>query len=308
MDVHLSLSLSEMPDPLEPQQQHPFLEEEDASLSSSSPSSSGGMGAWQPAAMAAPAQQSGSVQAIMGPMFSGKSTELLRRVRRYTFARKECCVIKYAKDRRYAGDDLMATHDRLTWAALAAEKLSDVVGNAVSVAGSDFSSPDGVGSLEKLDMVALQREMNPVVWTADVVGIDEGQFFEDLVPVCELLANLGKIVIVACLDGTFQRRPFESTVGLISIAESICKLSAVCMGCYRPAAFSKRLGNETAIEVIGGADMYVAVCRECYHDPHNHNIRNPDDALAAKKTRPNTPPAQVKGVVGMPGSPPAIQS
>jgi thymidine kinase len=238
-----------------------------------------------PASAVAP----GGIQVIFGPMFSGKTTELLRRVRRYTFARKSCAVIKYAKDKRYADEDLMATHDRQTWSALSAQTLADVVGpRAAAIAHEHAAAEDGFyfdPQMNHAEDEDIRQGMDPLVWSADVVGIDEGQFFDDLVPVCELLANLGKIVIVAALDGTFQRRPFESTLGLLSVAESICKLSAVCMGCFRPAAFSKRLGNETAIEVIGGADKYVAVCRECYHRPDATLRKDPFEVSAAKKPR-----------------------
>jgi hypothetical protein len=85
-----------------------------------------------------------------------------------------------------------------------------------------------------------------------------------VVEFAEEMANLGKTVIVACLDGTFQRKPFGRVLELLALAESVTKLSAVCMLCQANAAFSKRIGSETAVEVIGGADKYVAVCRACY--------------------------------------------
>jgi hypothetical protein len=98
----------------------------------------------------------------------------------------------------------------------------------------------------------------------DCIGIDEGQFFPDIVPFCEKMANIGKTVIVAALDGTFQRKPFGSVLDLIPLAESVTKLSAVCMLCYNDASFTERLGDELAVEVIGGSDKYLAVCRQCY--------------------------------------------
>ena len=83
---------------------------------------------------------------------------------------------------------------------------------------------------------------------------------------CEKAANLGKIVIIAALDGTFQRKPFGKVLNLVPCSESVTKLSAVCVLCQDDAAFSVRLSNETAVEVIGGADKYIAVCRTCYHE------------------------------------------
>ncbi|AXN74887.1 thymidine kinase [Akhmeta virus] len=173
----------------------------------------------------------GHIQLIIGPMFSGKSTELIRRVRRYQIAQYKCVIIKYSNDNRY-GTGLW-THDKNNFEALEATKLCDVL-NAIT----DFS----------------------------VIGIDEGQFFPDIVEFCERTANEGKIVIVAALDGTFQRKPFNNILDLIPLSEMVVKLTAVCMKCFKEASFSKRLGVETEIEIIGGNDMYQSVCRKCYID------------------------------------------
>ncbi|XP_076001614.1 thymidine kinase, cytosolic [Genypterus blacodes] len=172
----------------------------------------------------------GQIQVIFGPMFSGKSTELMRRVRRFQVAQYNCLVIKYAKDTRYSSSG-MATHDKNIMEAVPANRLGD---------------------------------LRPAALRACVIGIDEGQFFPDTVEFCEEMANLGKTVIVAALDGTFQRKPFGNILSLVPLAESVVKLNSVCMECYREAAYTKRLGAETEVEVIGGADMYRAVCRKCY--------------------------------------------
>jgi thymidine kinase len=94
-----------------------------------------------------------------------------------------------------------------------------------------------------------------------------GQFFPDLLQFCEQMAEKGKIVIVAALDGTFQRKPFGDVLHLVPIAESVTKLHAVCAFCFRDAAFTKRLGDEKEIEIIGGSDKYVSVCRDCFASP-----------------------------------------
>lgn len=177
-----------------------------------------------------PNKVKGQIQIIFGPMFSGKSTELMRRVRRFRVARYQCLLIKYAKDNRY-GNEGLATHDRFTMQAVPATKLSEVHHEALKSA---------------------------------VIGIDEGQFFPDCVEFCEEMANNGKTVIVAALDGTFQRKAFGNILNLVPLAESVVKLSAVCMICYREAAYTKRLGVEKEVEVIGGMDMYRATCRRCY--------------------------------------------
>ncbi|XP_072318917.1 thymidine kinase, cytosolic [Eucyclogobius newberryi] len=177
-----------------------------------------------------PKKARGQIQVIFGPMFSGKSTELMRRVRRFQVAQYNCLVVKYAKDTRYS-DTGMATHDKNTMDAVSANSLEDVRTFALK---------------------------------ACVIGIDEGQFFPDTVPFAEEMANLGKIIIVAALDGTFQRKAFGNILNLVPLAESVVKLHAVCMQCYKEAAYTKRIGAEKEVEVIGGADKYQAACRKCY--------------------------------------------
>ncbi|XP_028829721.1 thymidine kinase, cytosolic [Denticeps clupeoides] len=177
-----------------------------------------------------PRKARGQIQVIFGPMFSGKSTELMRRVRRFEVAQYSCLVVKYAKDTRYS-EKGMATHDRTTMEAVPASCLRDVRTFALQFC---------------------------------VIGIDEGQFFPDTVEFCEEMANLGKTVIVAALDGTFQRKAFGNILNLVPLAESVVKLNAVCMECFKEAAYTKRLGNEKEVEVIGGTDKYHAVCRACY--------------------------------------------
>jgi thymidine kinase len=121
--------------------------------------------------------------------------------------------------------------------------------------------------------------MNGVVQAYDVVGIDEGQFFPDLLHFVELWANLGKIVIVAALDGTFQRKPFGNVLSLVPLAESVTKLNSVCMMCYADAPFTRRLTSETEVEVIGGADKYIAVCRACFHTTPQAEDTTPGDEV-----------------------------
>lgn len=110
-----------------------------------------------------------------------------------------------------------------------------------------------------------------------VIGIDEGQFFPDIVEFCEAMANAGKTVIVAALDGTFQRKPFGTILNLVPLAESVVKLTAVCMECFREAAYTKRLGTEKEVEVIGGADKYHSVCRLCYFKKASGQPAGPDN-------------------------------
>lgn len=97
-------------------------------------------------------------------------------------------------------------------------------------------------------------------------------FFPDIVEFSEEMASLGKTVIVAALDGTFQRKAFGAVLQLVPLAESVVKLNAVCMHCFKDAAFTKRLGEETKVEVIGGAEKYMAVCRDCYQFSTVHQV------------------------------------
>lgn len=188
----------------------------------------------------------GSIQVVMGPMFSGKTTEMMWRVRRHQVARRRCLVVKYAKDMRYSDDqDVLITHDRQQTPAVAVTRLRDAWAQAVE---------------------------------AEVVGVDEGQFYPDLAEFCEDLANLGKTVIVACLDGTYQRKPFPSVSEMLPLAESVIKLKAVCMVCFGEAEFSKRLVADSQVELIGGADKYTSVCRRCYF--HESKPEVPSVAMA----------------------------
>ncbi|KAK7820166.1 hypothetical protein U0070_003577 [Myodes glareolus] len=165
------------------------------------------------------------IQVILGPMFSGKSTELMRRVRCFQIAQNKCLVIKYAKDTHYSSN--FCTHDRNSMDALPACRLQDVAQEALGVS---------------------------------VIGINEGQFFPHILEFCELIVNAGKTVIVAALDGTFQRKAFSSILNLVPLAGSMMKLTAVYMKCFREAAYTKRLGMEKEVKVIGGADKYHSVC------------------------------------------------
>ncbi|EGG22668.1 thymidine kinase [Cavenderia fasciculata] len=203
----------------------------------------------------------GKIQVIYGPMFSGKTTELIRRIKRFNLTNQKCLLIKYSKDTRYNEIDrsLLYTHDKQNYQAFPCSVLEEAKDKAL-----DY----------------------------DVIGIDEGQFFQDIVPFSEDLANRGKTVIVAALDGTFQRKPFGTVLELVPKAESITKLTAVCMQCFKDAPFTKRIVPDETVELIGGADKYISVCRECYHaedinlnqnQNQNNNNRNNNNSNNSNK-------------------------
>eukprot|EP01139_Manchomonas_bermudensis_P006471 Amastigsp_a177261_13.p1 type:complete len:193 gc:universal Amastigsp_a177261_13:78-656(+) len=173
----------------------------------------------------------GRIELVLGPMFSGKTTELLRRVHRFKLAGQNVLLLKSAKDTRGDERTHALTHDGKRAPAMPVTRLADA---ADAVRG------------------------------VDVVGVDEGQFYEDLETGCESFAQQGKTVIVAALDGDYQRAPFLPVVRLVAKSDSVTKLLSVCVGCGTEAPFSRRLSKEQAVEVIGGADKYEAVCRACY--------------------------------------------
>ncbi|KAG1687980.1 hypothetical protein DVH05_004499 [Phytophthora capsici] len=172
----------------------------------------------------------GNLQLIIGPMFSGKSTELIRRIHRYQHAKLECLVVKYLFDTRHS-EEMLSTHDKVFVEAMPVQTLAEV---------------------------------RPFLDECDVIGIDEGQFYPDLVEFCQEAANMGKVIVVAALDATFERKAFDSVVELIPTAEKVVKLNAICSSCGQDAAFTRRLIADTTLELIGGSEMYEPRCRQCF--------------------------------------------
>jgi thymidine kinase len=179
-------------------------------------------------------QQSGWIEVITGSMFSGKSEELIRRLRRAQIARQKVQIFKPTFDTRF-GDHHIVSH-------------SDMRIASENVASSK----------------ALLTEVDP---DAEVVGIDEGQFFDaDLPAVCNELANRGKRVIVAGLDQDYLGKPFEPMPQLLAIAEYITKTLAICMVCGNPANHTQRLVASQDRVLLGAQGTYEARCRRCF-DP-----------------------------------------
>jgi thymidine kinase len=177
----------------------------------------------------------GRVELVCGPMFAGKTEELLRRVRRALIAGRRVAVFTHALDTRH-GDARLASHVGLEVAA-------------IPVAGPDEIEP-------------------AVAEGTDVVAIDEAQFFgPDLVPVVGRLADRGLVVIVAGLDVTFDGRPFEPLPSLMALAEDVDKLTAICSICGEEAVFHVKIattaaGAEDLVAAnVGGTETYQARCR-----------------------------------------------
>jgi thymidine kinase len=176
----------------------------------------------------------GWIEVIAGSMFSGKSEELIRRLRRAQIARQKVQIFKPLIDSRHA-DSAIVSH-------------SDMRIESESVTGSS----------ELVTRVARDT---------DVVGIDEGQFFDlDLPAACDTLADLGKRVIVAGLDQDYLGRPFEPMPQLLAIAEYITKTHAICVVCGDPANHTQRLVESRDRVLVGATGLYEARCRHCF-DP-----------------------------------------
>ncbi len=174
----------------------------------------------------------GSIEVICGSMFSGKSEELIRRLRRAEIAKQQVQIFNARIDNRYDTDHIVS-HNQ--------QKLPSVL--------VDSSS-------QIYDLVRDDTQ---------VVGIDEANFFDTgLVDVCQRLADEGRRVIVAGLDKDYLGRPFEPMPTLLAVAEYITKTLAICMVCGEPANFSQRLTDSTARVVVGAADVYEARCRACF--------------------------------------------
>jgi thymidine kinase len=174
----------------------------------------------------------GWIEVICGPMFSGKSEELMRRLRRAMIARKRVQVFKPSIDDRYSAEDIVSHGD--------VRMKSEPVNNADAI-------------LSKLNA------------RTEVIGIDEANFFgQELVAVATHLADAGKQVVIAGLDTDYTGRPFPPIPDLLALSESITKALAICVQCGNPANHSQRLAESDDLIVVGAAGVYEARCRRCF--------------------------------------------
>jgi thymidine kinase len=177
----------------------------------------------------------GRIEVITGPMFSGKSEELIRRLKRARIARQRVASFKPSMDVRYH-ETAIASHSLQTLEAI---PVADVAG--------------------------LRNILLPRLDEFEVAGIDEVQFFDpSLVRLTMDLMHMGKRVILAGLDTTFSGEPFAPVPDLMAIADEVTKLSAVCVQCGAPAIHTQRLTHSTSIVLVGAAGTYEARCRACF--------------------------------------------
>src|SRR5260221_2125825 len=210
-----------------------------------------------------PLPWSGWIEAIVGSVYSGKTEELVRRLRWAQIARQRVEIFKPALDDRYAKDAIVS-HSEIRIPSRAVKKASDVLRHAHE---------------------------------AQVIGIDEGQFLgAGLVEVCERLARMGKRVIVAGLDQDYLGRPFEPMPQLLAVAEYITKTLAICVVCGAPANRTYPKVQRGRRGVVGGAEIYEARCRRCFDlgrrpQPAADTPGDPDAKLQPPAVRARAPRA-----------------
>ena len=181
--------------------------------------------------MALTPKNTGWIEVICGPMFSGKTEELIRRLIRAQIAKQTVTIFKPSLDDRYS-EDYIVSHNK--------RKIKSIILNS-------------------------SKEIYDFQNKADVFGIDEAQFFDlELIDVCNNLAKLGKRVVIAGLDKDYSAKSFGPIQKLMVDAEYVTKVNAICMVCGDPASFTQRISSEKDLVVVGETDKYEARCRKCF--------------------------------------------
>ncbi|GJQ40692.1 MAG: thymidine kinase [Ignavibacteriota bacterium] len=176
----------------------------------------------------------GWIEVITGCMFSGKTEELIRRLRRAQIAKQKVKIFKPKIDSRYSQESIVSHND---------QSLPSIL-------------------IDDIDEILKYSD------DAQVIGIDEAQFFnESIIRICNLLAANGKRVIIAGLDQDYTGKPFEPMPQLLAIAEYITKQHAICVVCGNPADKTQRKIAESERVIVGAADIYEARCRKCHYIP-----------------------------------------
>ena len=179
-------------------------------------------------------KETGWIEVIAGCMFSGKTEELIRRLRRAQIAKQKVKIFKPKIDTRYSESDIVS-HSEQSLPSILISDINEVIEQAKD---------------------------------AQVIGIDEAQFFSnDIIDICNSLASDGKRVIVAGLDQDYRGIPFEPMPQLLAIAEYITKTLAICMNCGNPADKTQRKTTSSERVVVGAAEIYEARCRKCHYIP-----------------------------------------
>ena len=205
--------------------------------------------------------EEGRIELIIGPMFSGKSTRLIGVIRKFTYKDKKTIMVKYFADKRFTEKSEVVTHDLLKYDSIECKNLRE--------------------HIEKLKQY-------------DVIGIDEGQFFNDLVEVCEELALMKKTIIIAALNGDFRMEPFPVIAKIIPKAD---KIKLLKFNCHKDAKFTLRIVQSNETVLIGAGEAYKPACRECHvhfsiqREKGNLNI---NEILKDKKEKENDKEIQME--------------
>lgn len=179
-----------------------------------------------------------SINLITGCMFSGKTSMLINVAKMNQLLNKTVIIINYENDTRYSENTKVMTHSGMSFNCVPCAK----------------------------DLLFMLKE-EPNIRNADIICINEGQFFNNIVDFCTTLCNLGKEVHICGLDGDYLRRPFGEILNLIPICDTYVKLHALCMSCKNgtQASFTKKITNSDNLIEIGSTDIYIPVCRKCYN-------------------------------------------
>ncbi|MFN5183486.1 MAG: thymidine kinase [Bacteroidota bacterium] len=181
-------------------------------------------------------QRRGWIEVVCGSMFSGKTEELLRRLKRARIASQKVMIFKPSVDNRY-DENKVVSHDSNATTSLAVRTSNEILNN---------------------------------IQDCEVIGIDEAQFFDTgIIDVCNTLASNGKRVIVAGLDMDFQGKPFGPMPSLMACAEYVTKVHAICVNCGNLAHISHRKNENRDLVLVGELESYEPLCRECYNDAVN---------------------------------------
>ena len=210
-----------------------------------------------------PESGEGKIELILGPMFSGKSTRLIEQMRKYVYKAKKTIMVKYYADKRYSEKSEVVTHDLIKYDSINCKLL---------------------------------RNSFDTFKQYDVIGIDEGQFFADLVEVCEELALMGKIILIAALNGDFRMEPFPVIQRIISKSDKIKLLKAYCFNCHKDAKFSLRIVQSNETVLIGAGEAYKPACREChvFFSKQRENGNLDINKIEAKDNKENLTPLKNK--------------
>jgi len=180
--------------------------------------------------------QNGRIEVVCGSMFSGKTEELIRRLRRAQIAKQKVVVFKPRVDTRFHKEKIVS-HSKQEIQSIVINDAEEILQHAVF---------------------------------AQVIGIDEAQFFDNgLTGIVQDLANSGKRVIIAGLDMDYRGKPFEPMPHLLSLAEDITKMHAICMRCGAPANYTQRITASKERVVVGAGEIYEARCRHCFDPPED---------------------------------------